>query len=147
MCHKNRNMNLYHPIILQHQRQPIGFEKRVDAQHIENAYNPVCGDKYKLYLDFKDDTIHKITFHGYGCAVSKAAASILSAKMIGKTIHEALEICQSYFNMIQNGVLTDDENLNIFEVARHFSGRLTCATLAWDTFYQFIISDNFASTK
>jgi nitrogen fixation NifU-like protein len=133
-------MNLYHPILLQHQRQPIGFEKRADAQYIEDAYNPVCGDKYKLYLDFNGNLIQKITFHGYGCAVSKAAASILAEKMVGKTVVEALEICQSYFNMIQNGVLTNDDNLNIFEVARHFSGRLTCATLVWDAFYQFLIS-------
>jgi nitrogen fixation NifU-like protein len=82
-----------------------------------------------------------MTFHGYGCAVSKAAASILTEIMCGKTVHEALEICQSYFNLIQNGVLTEYESLNVFEAARHFSGRLTCATLAWDAFYKFLISD------
>ncbi|MEN9609450.1 MAG: hypothetical protein RLZZ628_264 [Bacteroidota bacterium] len=133
------SMNLYHPIILQHHRQPIGFEKRPTAAHIEDAYNPVCGDKYKLYLDFDHNIIQKITFHGYGCAVSKASASILTAKMIGKTIDEAIEICESYFNMIQNGVLTDDESLNVFEAARHFSGRLTCATLAWDALLPLLI--------
>jgi nitrogen fixation protein NifU and related proteins len=133
-------MNLYHPIILQHHRKPIGFEKRLDASHIEDAYNPVCGDKYKLYLDLDQNVIQKITFHGYGCAVSKASTSILVEKMVGKTVDEALEICQSYFDLIQKGVLTDNSSLNVFEAARHFSGRLTCATLAWDAFYQFLVS-------
>jgi nitrogen fixation NifU-like protein len=140
-------MNLYHSIILQHHRKPIGFEKRPAASHIEDAYNPVCGDKYKLYFDFEQNVIQKITFHGYGCAVSKASTSILVEKMLGKTVDEALEICQSYFEMIQKGVLTDDESLNVFEVARHFSGRLTCATLAWDAFQQFLISNKSVLTN
>ena len=62
---------LYNQVILDRQRDQSGFEKRDDAEVIVEAYNPVCGDKFKLFLDFDGDTISQASYHGYGCALSK----------------------------------------------------------------------------
>jgi nitrogen fixation protein NifU and related proteins len=132
-------MDLYHPLILKYAREPIGFEKRLSAQMVKEARNPLCGDKFTIYMDFNRDVIEKITFHGYGCAVSKATAAVLVEKMSGKSAEKAREICQIYLTMFDGGALTHDETLNIFEMARHVSGRTTCATLVWEAFQQILL--------
>ena len=68
---------LYNKLILDRQTDPIGFQKRENARQVLDAYNPVCGDHFKLYLDFKGPTITEATFHGYGCALSKASITQL----------------------------------------------------------------------
>ena len=68
---------LYNQIILERQKDLTGFEKREDAEVIIEAYNPVCGDKFNLYLDFEGKKVSKASYHGYGCALSKASTSLL----------------------------------------------------------------------
>ena len=63
---ENTLAQLYDDVILQHNREPYHYEKRLTAQHILEAYNPLCGDKFKLFLDIEDEKVQKATFHGYG---------------------------------------------------------------------------------
>lgn len=126
---------LYDNVILQHNREPFNFEKRQWAQHIVEAYNPLCGDKFKLFLDIEDGKIAKATFHGYGCAVSKAATSVLIKKIEGMSLEDVQLLLQSYLD----GLNTEgdrnrrfDAELQAFEAVRQFPERMTCATLSWD---------------
>ena len=43
---------LYQQVILSHNNLPFHFEKRLTAPHIIEAYNPLCGDKFKLFLGY-----------------------------------------------------------------------------------------------
>ena len=85
---------LYQGVILQHNNAPQYFEKRLAAQHVIDAYNPLCGDKFKLFLDIENGTIVKATFHGYGCAISKVATSVLLSKIQGQNIESVLNQLQ-----------------------------------------------------
>jgi nitrogen fixation protein NifU and related proteins len=139
---ENPLTELYDAIILQHNRTPFNFEKRLTAQHILDAYNPLCGDKFKLFLDIEDGIITKASFHGYGCAISKAATSVLIQRIVGKTVDSVPHILKTYFDALdtEGGLEVDlDADFKAFSAVRHFPERKTCATLSWEaaqTFFQ-----------
>lgn len=58
------------------------------------ARNASCGDSYILYLKVEGDRIQQATFSGVGCAVSQAAASMLTDKLQGMTFEEARTITE-----------------------------------------------------
>ena len=126
---------LYDNVILQHNREPFNFEKRLSAQHIVEAYNPLCGDKFKLFLDIEDGKIAKATFHGYGCAVSKSSTSVLIKKLQGLSLDDIPNLLQTYFEGLDTEGMTNrdfDTELQAFAAVRQFPERMTCATLSWD---------------
>ena len=63
---------LYSEIIKEHNENPFHFEKISDAKNMIKAYNPICGDRFELYVDSQQNKIEKLHFHGFGCAISKA---------------------------------------------------------------------------
>jgi nitrogen fixation protein NifU and related proteins len=132
---------LYKGVILEHNGTPQYFEKNPTAQHVIEAYNPLCGDKFKLFLDIENDTIVKASFHGYGCAISKAATSVLLVNIQGKTIEQALNQINTYF-LVLKGVYTEgslfDENINAFKAVQDFPERMTCATLSWQSLQDWL---------
>jgi nitrogen fixation protein NifU and related proteins len=143
---KNQLAELYDEVILQHNRAPFNFEKRLTAQHIVEAYNPLCGDKFKLFLDIENGTVTRASFHGYGCAISKAATSVLIQRILGKTLDSVPLILEAYFDALDTeGVSLNRQKEDIyadfkaFSAVRHFPERKTCATLSWEaaqTFFQ-----------
>lgn len=122
---------LYRGVIAEHNRVPHFFEKRPDATRIIDAYNPMCGDKFKLYLDIENDVIVRATFHGYGCAVSKASTSVLMGKIQGLPLSQLPDIIKPFLEIVASGTETGDPEMAAFAAARNFPGREKCATLAW----------------
>ncbi len=140
-------MSLYSEIILAHNNLPFHFEKKPDAQFIFEAYNPMCGDKFKIYLNIETEIINEIFFHGYGCAVSKAATSVLIKKIFGKNISEAKNIIKKFFiilekefdikNSEEKNIFTNEE-IFAFHTVINFPERKTCATLSWEAMNNFL---------
>jgi nitrogen fixation protein NifU and related proteins len=136
--------DLYKGVILEQNSTPQYFEKRPTAQHVIEAYNPLCGDKFKLFLDVENGTITKASFHGYGCAISKASTSVLLSNIQGKTIETILSQINTYFSVLnttdtEGGVF--DENIKAFKAVQQFPERMTCATLSWQSLNQWIIDN------
>ncbi len=130
--------DLYHPLILKHSREPLHFHERKDAEIILDAYNPICGDDYKIYLDLVDDHLEALSFDGYGCAVSKASASLLAQKLGGKSRGEAHKQLQRFLEMVTGSGTMIDEDLAVFAMAKKYPGRITCVTLAWQALDEFL---------
>lgn len=130
---------LYQGVILKHNNEPFHFEKRPTAQHVIEAYNPMCGDKFKVFLDIENGIVSNATFHGYGCAISKASTSVLMKKIQGQPLNEVAKLIEDYYKIIENteGV-SKDEELTAFAAAKDFPGRLKCATLAWEAMDEFL---------
>ena len=127
---------LYHKVILQHNESPFHYAKMETASHLVEAYNPLCGDRFKLYLDVEDNRVKQAHFHGYGCAISKASTSILLQKIEGKTLQEIPDIIQQFYAYVHpdkdpSGV-THDPDFEAFAAAKKFPARLKCATLSWN---------------
>ena len=70
------------------------FESPYHRGHIENPTiahedeNPLCGDHLRLELLVADNKIKEAWFDGHGCAISQAAASILTREIEGKSLDE-----------------------------------------------------------
>ena len=136
-----RLKNLYKTIILQHNKEPFSFEKNEDATYVLKAYNQICGDRFELFFEVKNGVIEDLTFHGFGCAISKASTSVLVKNLKGKTFEEALLLCEKFQSVTQVDSKIQEnlgEEFEAFSAAKEFPGRLKCATLAWDEMIKFL---------
>ena len=79
---------LYRDYILDHYKRPRNFGT-LEPHHLEaHDYNPLSGDELGVHIRVEDDKIADLRFHGQGCAISQAAASIASEEMIGMPLEE-----------------------------------------------------------
>jgi nitrogen fixation protein NifU and related proteins len=122
---------LYHPLILQHSKQPVRYGKREDAPQTLDAYNPLCGDRFQVYVELADGQVVDLSFYGHGCSVSKASTSVLVDTLRGKTVAEARRLAEQFIAMIEEGAEPAVEAFAPFAAARAFPGRKSCATLPW----------------
>lgn len=79
---------LYRDYILEHYKRPRNFGELEphDAEFEDN--NPLCGDELGVQLRIADGRVEDLRFHGHGCAISQAAASMLSEQVKGMTLEE-----------------------------------------------------------
>jgi len=131
---------LYQDVILDHSRHPRHFGPLPDATHTGEGYNPLCGDRVKIYLDLDgSNRIADIKFEGKGCAISQASASLMTDMLIGRTIAEADKLMGGFLHMVKGeadiGELNADdrERLEVMAGVSAFPMRVKCATLAWHT--------------
>jgi len=127
--------DLYQELIIDHSKKPRNFGALEDASHTAEGYNPLCGDRCKLFVKANDGIIEKVTFEGSGCAISTSSASIMTESLKGKTVKEAESILGEFLDLV-----TKDEpgeknlgKLAVFSGVREYPARVKCATLAWHT--------------
>lgn len=127
--------DLYQQVILDHNRKPRNFRKVADANRTAEGYNPLCGDQITLELVVEDGVIKDAAFQGSGCAISKAAASMMTASVIGKPQAEVDALFHRVHAMLtgDNGASAEVGKLAVFAGVREFPSRIKCATLAWHT--------------
>ncbi len=129
---------LYQELILEHSKKPRNFRALEHANHTAEGFNPLCGDKIKLYLEIQGNAIKDIGFQGSGCAISKASASMMTASVKGKTVREAEELFSEFHKMLSGEASaklnqTKIGKLSVFSGVSEFPVRVKCATLAWHT--------------
>lgn len=131
---------LYQGVITEHNARPLFFESRPDAGFVVEAYNPLCGDKFKLYLDLENGVVSKATFSGYGCAISKSSSSVLMKKIQGQPLDALAGILEQFLDAVSAGPdapTSNDPETLAFTVAKNFPGRDKCATLSWKALADF----------
>jgi nitrogen fixation protein NifU and related proteins len=82
--------NLYRDFILEHYRSPHN-KGHLDPHDLHFAdANPTCGDELSMTLRLDDghQRIADVAFDGQGCAISQAAASILTDELRGLSLEE-----------------------------------------------------------
>src|SRR5438046_2397684 len=129
---------LYQQVILDHNKKPRNFHKIEAANRRAEGANPLCGDQLTVYADLEDNTVKDVSFEGSGCAISKAAASMMTVAVKGKTKLEVDALFDEFHRMVTGEL--DEENdpnelgrLKIFAGVREFPVRVKCASLAWHT--------------
>lgn len=84
---------LYRDYILDHYKNPRNFGELDPHDREWLDHNPLCGDELGVHLVVDDaGVIADLRFHGQGCAISQASASIASEELIGKRIDEIGEL-------------------------------------------------------
>ena len=143
---------LYQQVILDHNKKPRNFRKLEKANHTAEGYNPLCGDHLTIYVNVDGDAVQEIAFEGSGCAISKAAASMMTQAVKGKSRQQAEELFKEFHSMV-TGELDEETqanslgNLKIFAGVRDFPVRVKCATLPWHTMQAALNKQDRVSTE
>ena len=93
--------DLYRENILDHYKHPHNWsppESPLDHVDLEfSDLNPLCGDELTVQLAIDDQgTIQDVRFSGHGCAISQAAASMVSDEVKGMKADELLSLDRSF---------------------------------------------------
>jgi nitrogen fixation NifU-like protein len=131
--------DLYQSIILDHNRRPKNYGALEGATNRAEGRNPLCGDEVAVEVKVQDDAIADVRFTAIGCAVSRAAASIMTQAVKGKS-REEVDALFTQFHDLVTGKLkpTPQEARKLGEMAA-FSGvsrfpvRVKCASMPWHT--------------
>jgi len=84
---------LYRDYILEHYKEPHHFGELEPHDLSAHDVNPLCGDELGVHLKVDDDgTITDLAFHGKGCAISQASASIASEEFIGMKVDDVAKL-------------------------------------------------------
>lgn len=81
--------DIYKQNILDHYKHPHHKGELPEFNLWEEGANPSCGDELTLYFRVEGERIADIGWTGDGCAISQAATSMLSEKLVGMTLGEA----------------------------------------------------------
>jgi nitrogen fixation protein NifU and related proteins len=143
---------LYQQVILDHNKKPRNFHKLEGANRTAEGYNPLCGDQLTVYLQLEDDVVKDVSFEGSGCAISKAAASMMTQSVKGKTKEEAERLFHEFHGMV-TGALDEETTpnhlgrLTIFAGVRDYPARVKCASLSWHTMHAALSGEGAVSTE
>ncbi len=131
---------LYQDIILDHGRHPRNFRPIENPTHSAQGYNPLCGDRVTVYLTLDGDRVADVSFQGRGCAISTAAASLMTEVLKGKTVAEARALFAQFHARVTGGEPTAElseplaeemDRLEPLTGVKAFPARVKCATLSW----------------
>jgi nitrogen fixation NifU-like protein len=82
----------YREFILDHYKNPRNFGRLEGANVSHEEYNPLCGDLVGMDFRIEDGVIEDVRFHGRGCAISQASASLMTERLKGLSLEEARRI-------------------------------------------------------
>ena len=127
--------DLYQETILDHSKRPRNFHPMEDANRQADGYNPLCGDKLKLFLRMEGDIVKDASFVGAGCAISTSSASLMTESIKGKSKADALKLLDKFHELLTTDVAVGKDlgKLVVFCGVRDYPARVKCATLAWHT--------------
>ncbi len=75
--------------ILDHYKHPRNYGALEHPTASREELNPLCGDRVRIDLLIKNDVIQDLRFSGRGCAISQAAASMLTEALKGQPVEVA----------------------------------------------------------
>ncbi len=132
--------DLYQEIILDHHKRPRNRRPLACPSGSAEGHNPLCGDRVKVYYTLADGRITDVTFEGTGCAISQAAASLMTVTVKGKTVAEAEALFDRFHDLILGHEPTPEEaailgKLRAFAGVAAFPLRVKCASLPWHTLH------------
>lgn len=125
------SLDIYSENVLDHYNNPRNFGKLENFNASARDLNPICGDEIKVFLQIADGKITNAKFEGHGCAISQAAASMLTEEIKGKSATE--------IKHLQNNFVTDLLGVNLSAL------RLRCALLSLNVL-KLAVYDYFGKT-
>lgn len=142
---------LYHQVIRKHDQKPFKFLDTGNGKESPVVVNsPMCGDRYQLWVDIKDDLVEVRGFFGYGCSISKAAGSVLLKATDGHSKESAVALLRLFLTFIEKGdgrLLTQMENhlaqeILAFGGVQQFPARKKCVVLIAKGYLEWLIAQN-----
>ena len=130
--------DLYQEVILDHYKHPRNFGSVACATHAAEGDNPLCGDHVEVSLKVEGDRVTQAGFEGAGCAISTAAASLVTEAISGRDLGEVKEILDGLHGLVTGAPGSEPGasklgKLAVLEGVREYPVRIKCATLAVHT--------------
>ncbi len=128
---------LYREAILSHVRDPRNHCVVPDAQVTGESVNPFCGDEISLQLRLDESgRVARIGLQGKGCSINRAAGSIMSEAIRGRSLDEIEELSDLFRGMMRSTEAAPDEwarlgELEVLSGVTRFPVRIKCALLPW----------------
>jgi nitrogen fixation protein NifU and related proteins len=88
-------MAKYPKYLLKHFQSPQNVGEILNPDGSGTACNAACGDIVQIFLRCEDSRISEVTFKSYGCGAAIAAASILTERLKGASVNDALKISEA----------------------------------------------------
>ena len=85
-------MALYSEKVMDHFMHPRNVGVIENADGVGQVGNAKCGDIMKIYLKIENDIIVDVKFETFGCGSAIASSSMATEMIMGKSIHDALEL-------------------------------------------------------
>lgn len=79
---------LYSEKLLDHFRHPHNYGALTDPDISYESFNPLCGDRIRIDVKLEAGSVKEARFRGDGCAISIAAASLLTELLTGRKLDE-----------------------------------------------------------
>ncbi len=130
--------DLYQEVILDHYKHPRNFGALEAATHAAEGDNPLCGDHVEVSLKVEDGRVVNAAFQGAGCAISTAAASLMTEAIAGRSLEEVDCVIDGFHGLVTGSEGADETvselgKLAVLAGVREFPVRIKCATLAMHT--------------
>lgn len=133
--------NLRREIIVDNYQNPANRQKIDDKEFtVASIVSDSCIDNITLFVKFKGDTIVDIYFDGEACAITTSATSIMIKKLIGKTINDANNLMDNYYNMIEEKEYDEEllGELNAYSEIYKQPNRKKCAIFPFEVLKKVI---------
>ena len=130
---------LYREVILDHFKHSAHAGNLPGADHTAEGNNPLCGDELAVFLKLSGGRIQQARFQGKGCAISRAAASMLMQQVEGKFPDEVGRLIEALKRLMQGDAPDPSVDLGDLEAlagVRKFPVRVKCAALSWNVVEQ-----------
>ena len=85
----------YREYIIDHFKNPRNFGRLENPDITHEEDNPFCGDVIGMDFRINDGVIEDVRFHGRGCTISQASASLLTERLKGLSLEEAKKISKA----------------------------------------------------
>ncbi|MGP5124950.1 Fe-S cluster assembly sulfur transfer protein SufU [Brachybacterium tyrofermentans] len=140
--------SLYTELVIEHDKRPLHAGLREPFQAEVHHVNPTCGDEITLRLRLsghgQEQRIEDVSYEAIGCAMSRAAASIMADLLIGQTVAQ-VEPVREHFEaaMGSRGRIEGDEDLIGDGVAllgaAKFPARVKCVLMPWKAYQAALV--------
>jgi len=87
-------MARYPKFLMEHFQNPRNVGEISNPDGVGTVGNATCGDIMQMYIKVNGDRISEATFKTFGCGAAIATSSILTERIKGATLDEALRISE-----------------------------------------------------
>lgn len=77
---------------MDHYKNPRNYGRLENPDISHEEGNPSCGDQLRIDLNIENNKVAEVKFNGKGCAISQAAASILTEIIKGQNLEDIKKI-------------------------------------------------------
>ena len=133
---------LHQALIRDHFRQPRNRRALGEPSASGRAHNRFCGDTVRIWARVAGGRLTEVTFDGRGCAISQAAASMLTSVANGKDVDAIRELRRTFLAAIESDAAPPKAlgDLRALTGVGRFPSRIRCAVLPFDALEEALAS-------